>query len=93
MSDSISILSGTSAGYKKFTCFFHLRRSIIRKKKGGGMSALDKYICVVCNYIYNPEEGDPAHGIPAGTPWEQVPEDWVCPWCQLGKEYFEKHDR
>ncbi|MEG1432488.1 MAG: rubredoxin [Eubacterium sp.] len=54
---------------------------------------MDKYICVVCNYIYNPEEGDPAHGIPAGTPWEQVSEDWVCPWCQLGKEYFEKHDR
>lgn len=49
---------------------------------------MDKYICDVCNYIYDPAKGDPAHGVPAGTPWEQVPEDWECPDCGVGKDSF-----
>ena len=57
-------------------------------KNGGYL--MDRYVCDVCNYIYDPKRGDPEHGIPAGTPWEQVPSTWVCPWCQLGKEFFTK---
>ena len=43
-----------------------------------------------CGYVYDPEAGDPDNGIAPGTPWEDVPEDWVCPVCGLGKEEFTK---
>ncbi len=51
---------------------------------------MDKYLCEPCGYIYDPEVGDPDGGIAAGTPFENIPEDWVCPVCGLGKEYFVK---
>lgn len=47
-----------------------------------------KYECDVCGYIYDPDLGDPEHGIPPGTPFEALPEDWVCPDCGIGKEDF-----
>ena len=50
---------------------------------------MEKYVCP-CGYEYDPAVGDPEHGVPAGTPWEEVPEDWVCPWCELGKDVFEQ---
>lgn len=51
--------------------------------------AMDKYACP-CGYEYDPAVGDPDNGVAPGTPWEQVPEDWVCPVCGLGKDSFEK---
>lgn len=42
---------------------------------------MDKYVCPICGYIYDPELGDPEHGIPPGTAFEDLPEDWVCPYC------------
>lgn len=50
---------------------------------------MKKYICTVCGYIYDPEAGDPDAGIDPDTPWEDVPEDWVCPLCGAGKDSFE----
>ena len=50
---------------------------------------MDVYTCEVCGYDYNPETGDPENGVAAGTPWDQVPEDWLCPVCGAGKEAFE----
>jgi rubredoxin len=50
---------------------------------------MKKYVCTACHYVYDPEVGDPENGIPAGTAWEDVPEDWTCPLCGLGKEVFE----
>lgn len=47
-----------------------------------------KYECNVCGYIYDPDLGDPEHGIPPGTPFEELPEDWICPVCDVGKEDF-----
>ena len=47
------------------------------------------YVCAVCGYEYNPEAGDPDHGIEAGTAFEDLPNDWVCPVCAAGKEDFE----
>ncbi len=47
------------------------------------------YICNACGWEYDPAQGDPDGGIPPGTPWEDVPEDWVCPVCGVGKEDFE----
>jgi len=49
-----------------------------------------KYICTICNYTYDPEFGDPDSGIPAGTPFERLPETWVCPICGAAKAKFEK---
>ena len=50
---------------------------------------MKKYVCP-CGYEYDPEIGDPDNGIAPGTPWEDVPEDWVCPTCGLGKDVFEE---
>ena len=49
-----------------------------------------KYRCRVCGYIYDPESGDPIGGIPAGTPFEELPDDWTCPICLSPKSKFEK---
>ena len=47
------------------------------------------YICITCGWIYDPAEGDPESGIAPGTPFKDIPEDWVCPACGVGKELFE----
>lgn len=52
--------------------------------------AVAKYRCTVCGYIYDPEAGDPEGGIKPGTPFEELPDDWVCPVCGMGKDVFEK---
>ncbi len=49
-----------------------------------------KYECTVCGYIYDPDLGDPDGGVDAGTPFEELPDDWVCPVCGAGKDQFEK---
>jgi rubredoxin len=51
---------------------------------------MQKYKCTVCGYIYDPEKGDPDSGIKAGTPFEGLPADWVCPVCGADKSLFEK---
>lgn len=51
---------------------------------------MDKYRCKACGYIYDPEKGDPDGGIAPGTPFEDIPDDWVCPVCGVGKDMFEK---
>lgn len=53
------------------------------------MAEYKKYICTVCGHIYDEAEGDPENGIPPGTLWEDVPEDWVCPDCGASKDEFE----
>lgn len=49
---------------------------------------MKKYVCEPCGYVYDPEVGDPDSGIPAGTAFEDLPEDWVCPVCGVGKDSF-----
>lgn len=51
---------------------------------------MDKYVCTLCGYVYDPEAGDPDNGVAPGTSWEDVPEDWECPVCGAGKDDFEK---
>lgn len=53
---------------------------------------MSSYECIACGYIYDPAAGDPIAGIPAGTAFEDLPDDWLCPDCGLGKEEFEKID-
>ena len=51
---------------------------------------MDKYKCLVCGYIYDPAKGDPDNGVPAGTSFDKLPGDWVCPECGAPKSEFEK---
>lgn len=48
------------------------------------------YVCVICGYVYDPEEGDPSIGIPPGTPFSDLPADYRCPICNAAKEYFQE---
>jgi flavin reductase (DIM6/NTAB) family NADH-FMN oxidoreductase RutF/rubredoxin len=59
----------------------------VTEKTGEGKS-VKRYVCNVCGYVYDPEKGDPESGIPAGTPFEELPDDWVCPVCGAGKDDF-----
>lgn len=49
---------------------------------------MKKYKCEVCGYIYDPEIGDPDNGVAAGTAFEAIDDEWVCPLCQEGKDVF-----
>ena len=51
---------------------------------------MDRYVCTVCGYVYDPAVGDPDNGIPAGTKFGELPGDWVCPVCGAPKQDFEK---
>ena len=51
---------------------------------------MDKYKCQVCPYIYDPETGDETQGIPPGTKFEDLPDDWLCPECGVSKDMFDK---
>jgi len=50
---------------------------------------VQKYRCAVCGFIYAPSQGDPDNDIAAGTPFEALPDDWICPECMAGKDGFE----
>ena len=50
---------------------------------------MDKWECKVCGHIYDPEMGDPESDVEAGSPFEDLPEDWVCPECGADKDQFE----
>ena len=51
---------------------------------------LNKYVCTICDYVYDPAEGDPENGIAPGTKFEDLPDEWVCPPCGAPKSDFEK---
>ncbi len=51
---------------------------------------MEKWKCTVCDYIYDPEKGDPDHGVAPGTKFEDIPDSWVCPECGAQKDQFMK---
>ncbi|MBF0377806.1 MAG: rubredoxin [Desulfamplus sp.] len=51
---------------------------------------MDKYVCDLCGYVYDPAVGDPDNGIAAGTDFNSLPDDWKCPVCGASKEDFSK---
>jgi rubredoxin len=55
-----------------------------------GREIMGKYRCTICGYIYDPELGDEDSGIPPGTSFEKLPDDWKCPVCGAPKDSFEK---
>jgi len=50
---------------------------------------MDRYICLACDYVYDPAIGDPEGGVAPGTPFEDIPDDWDCPQCGVSKEEFD----
>ena len=58
--------------------------------EGETFEYMDRYVCIICGYVYDPAEGDPDSGIAPGTAFEDIPDDWLCPVCGVGKEHFEK---
>ena len=55
-----------------------------------GDKRMDKYVCDTCGYEYDPAAGDPDNGVEPGTAFEDLPDDWVCPLCGVGKDEFSK---
>lgn len=49
---------------------------------------MQNYVCDVCGYVYDPEAGCPEQGVAPGTPWEDVPDSFVCPVCGVEKDMF-----
>jgi flavin reductase (DIM6/NTAB) family NADH-FMN oxidoreductase RutF/rubredoxin len=60
-----------------------------KKISGQGAKEMKKYKCLMCGYIYDPAVGDPDNGVEANTAFENLPDDWVCPDCGVGKDEFE----
>ncbi len=53
---------------------------------------MKEYVCPLCGFIYDPAEGDVDEGIPPGTPFEDLPDSWLCPICGASKDvFFEKN--
>lgn len=69
-----------------FYCFRVDSRNINKTEL---INIAQKYQCTICGYIYDPEKGDPDSGVAPGTPFENLPEDWVCPQCGATKDAFE----
>jgi rubredoxin len=49
---------------------------------------MDKYVCEICGYVYDPEVGDPENGVAPGTSFDDLSEEWLCPVCGATKENF-----
>ncbi len=75
---------------KTATHFIPDTKETVKKASQKTEAKMDKYVCTVCGYVYDPEVGDPDGGIEPGTSFEDIPDDWTCPVCGVGKEDFEK---
>lgn len=63
----------------------------VADKKRGDFK-MDKYVCDLCGYVYDPATGDADGGIEPGTAFADLPEDWVCPMCGADKSQFSKEE-
>lgn len=60
------------------------------KEEATATSGAAEHVCIICGYTYDPEVGEPSMGIPPGTPFEDLPEEFTCPICSAGKDYFKE---
>lgn len=74
------IIAGQTAAASESVCL------ILNKEE----PFMKKYECEPCGYVYDEAAGDPDNGIAPGTKWEDLPEDWVCPICGMGKDVFKE---
>lgn len=91
---TVYLSTHTPLGYEnlesKRVCDLDNPPEIIPPKEAVVKTATGKYVCTVCGYVYDPAIGDPANGIPAGTKFEDLPENWHCPICKAAKSKFSK---
>ena len=86
-------------------CFFTVRVAILEKdskltiviqtikmKADERKRSMEKWVCTICGYVYDPAQGDPDNGIDPGTAWADVADDWLCPICGASKDDFEKEE-
>lgn len=73
------------------SCRYNGMDGFISNSTQGG-KLMKKYVCTVCGYVYDPAEGDPDSGVAPGTAFEDIPDDWVCPVCAVGKDMFEPEE-
>lgn len=64
--------------------------ALTHKREERAKATSKRYQCLACNFIYDPEVGDPDGGIPPGTAFEDIPDNWVCPVCGATKDMFEE---
>ena len=79
------------ANGRKVNAVEHRKKVVKLKQQHNHLTnnyTMKKYVCTVCAWVYDPAVGDPDSGIAPGTPFEDIPEDWVCPVCGVGKEDF-----
>jgi rubredoxin/flavin reductase (DIM6/NTAB) family NADH-FMN oxidoreductase RutF len=77
-------------GFAPSTAPTYIGKEVEKKgRKDKEEKQMNKYVCTVCGYVYDPEKGDPDGGISPGTPFEEIPDDWVCPVCGASKDAFE----
>jgi rubredoxin len=74
----------------KRSCLLRHRKTWFLQQQNKRRAKMDKWECLVCGYVYDPAVGDPDGGIPPGTPFEDLPDNWVCPECGAEKDMFEK---
>ena len=67
---------------------YRASEAVMPPKKIKETSEMGKYVCDVCGYVYDPADGDPENGVDPGTSFEDLPDDWVCPECGVGKDEF-----
>lgn len=67
---------------------YRASKAVVPAKKIKETSEMGKYVCDVCGYVYDPADGDPENGIEPGTTFKDLPDDWVCPECGVGKDEF-----
>lgn len=77
------------ANYKHLDGIFHIGEKILVER---GVLLMAKYRCV-CGYTYDEEKGIPENGIPPGTPFEKLPDEWICPICRAEKWRFIKKEK
>ena len=79
-------------GYSPKTAPTFYKRMDKPKNNKKEVKKMDKYVCDVCGYVYDPEAGDPDNDIKPGTAFEDLPDDWVCPLCGAPKSEFSKEE-
>ncbi|MFC1970261.1 cyclic nucleotide-binding domain-containing protein [Chloroflexota bacterium] len=93
----LEVIEGAMSPYCRRNClrktmdaFTRQAISLFTQEPGEEVARMGNWKCTVCDYLYIPEFGDPERGIPAGTPFEELPDCWICPDCGKPKTVFQK---
>jgi rubredoxin/signal-transduction protein with cAMP-binding, CBS, and nucleotidyltransferase domain len=93
----LEVIEGAMSPYCRHNClkktmdaFTRQAISLFTQEPGTKVARMGNWKCTVCEYVYVPEFGDPERGIPPGTPFEELPDTWVCPDCGKPKSVFQK---